>query len=65
MLSCHSYCLPDFKCSVAADTLKTQLGALTKLNYSAIMGSLFSKDVITNGQRQMLKLVEKNDVSHC
>ena len=54
MLSYHSYCLPDFKCSVAADTLKTQLGALTKLNYSAMMGSLFTKDVITNEQRQKI-----------
>ena len=54
MLSCHSSCLADFKCSVAADTLKTQLGALTKLNYSAMMGSLYSNDVITNEQRQII-----------
>ena len=45
----------DFKCSVAADTLKTQLSALTKLNYSAMMAFLlFSKDVITNGQSQII-----------
>ena len=47
--------MPDFKCSVAADTLKTQLGALTKLNYSAMLASLlFSKDVITNEQRLII-----------
>ena len=50
----HSYCLPDFKCSVAADTLRTQLGALTRLNYSAMMGSLYSNNVITDGQRQII-----------
>ena len=46
--------MPDFKCSVAADTLKTQLGELTQLNYSAMMGSLYSNDVITNEQRQKI-----------
>ena len=54
MLNCHSYCLPDFKCSVAADTLRTQLGALTKLDYSAMMVSLYSKKVITDGQKQKI-----------
>ena len=54
MLSCHCYCLPDFTCSAAADTLKKQLNALTQLNYSAMMGSLYSKDVITDEQRQII-----------
>ena len=36
------------------DTLKDQLGALTKLSYSAMMGSLYSKNVITDGQRQKI-----------
>ena len=36
------------------DTLKTQLGALIKLSYSAMMASLYSKNVITNGQRQKI-----------
>ena len=54
MLNYDSYCLPDFKRSVAVDTLKDQLGALTKLSYSAMMGSLYSKNVITVGQRQKI-----------
>ena len=48
------YCFPDFNCSAAADKLKKQLGTLTRLNYNAMMGSLFAKDVITNEQRKLI-----------
>ena len=48
------YCFPDFNCSAAADKLKKQLGTLTRLNYNAIMGSLYAKDVITNEQRKLI-----------
>ena len=45
---------PDFNCSATADKLKKQLGTLTRLNYNAMMGSLYAKDVITNEQRKLI-----------
>ena len=48
------YYFPDFNCSAAADKLKKQLGTLTRLNYNAMMGSLYAKDVITNEQRKLI-----------
>ena len=45
---------PGFDCVAAADKLKKQLGTLTNLNYSAMMGSLYAKDVITNDERRII-----------
>ena len=50
----HSYCFTDFNCAATADKLKKQLGTLTKLTYNVMMGSLFSKDVITNKERKII-----------
>ena len=57
----------EFDCAAAVDKLKRQLGALTKLNYDAIMGSLYAEDVITDneikiiddkiGQQKMMYLI--------
>ena len=51
MLSCYLCCFPDFNCSATAEKLKNELGTLTKLNYNAMMGLLFAKDVITDEER--------------
>ena len=45
---------PGFDCVAAADELRKQLSTLTELNYSAMMGSLFSKYVITNDERKII-----------
>ena len=42
---------PEFDPDTMADELKKQLGALTKLKYNAMMGSLFANNVITNQER--------------
>ena len=57
----------EFDCTAAADKLKRQLGALTKLNCDAMMGSLYAEDVITDneikiiddkiGQQKMMYLI--------
>ena len=49
---------PEFDCLAAADKLKKQLGTLTKLKYTAMMGSLFAKDIITNEER--IKIDDKS-----
>ena len=46
--------MPDFNCSIAADTLRKQLGELTQLNYDAMKVLLFSKNVMTNEQRLII-----------
>ena len=52
----HSYCFTDFNCAatVLQISIALRLGTLTKLTYNAIMGSLFSKDVITNEKRKII-----------
>ena len=55
LINFHFYYFPVFDCSATVDQLKKQLCTLTRLNYNAMMGSLFAKNVITDEQRLLIR----------